>query len=120
MQQQLNRIEYKVERILLLLQKKQVQEPEPEANSSVDSNVTPSIENYKFNRDHLDALHLSRYGYALSKPDSIRQKAIDSALSNYTTTQVSNHLYALWTIWLGRNSVYEDSIKKDIVYVESL
>jgi len=119
MQQQLNRIEYKVERILMLLQNKQVQEPEA-SSSSVASNVTPSIENYKFNRDHLDALHLSRYGYALSKSDSIRQKAIDTALSNYNTAQVTNHLYALWTIWLGRNSVYEDSIKKDIVYVESL
>ena len=127
--QKLNAIEYKVNRIynILLLQSAAVSRtestashspsPPPPALPEPETPTTP-LSSYKFDDDDLRSLHLSHYGYAFRHDDQTRHSAIDKAIQRHSKDKVLKHLYAIWCVWEKRDSNYENTIKKDVVYVE--
>lgn len=124
--QKLNSIEYKVNRIynILLMQNATPRtesvashSPAPAAIIAEPQLHTPPA-SYKFNEDDLHSLHLSHFGYAFRHNDQTRHNAIDKALQRHSKDKVLKHLYAIWCLWEKRDSNYENTIKKDVVYVE--
>lgn len=115
----LNALEYKVNLIhqLLLTQPQPVPQP-VYANETVasSSSSVDGIEYYMFNRADLNRIHLSNYGYRFDSEDRDRQYNLVSAVKATSFDTVVKHLYALWSVWEGRE--YEQVIIKDICWLE--